>query len=499
MNWVEAAKGKTEAVVPVRVRRAADRDDAAGRRGAARRAGRSTTTATTCASPTCRRRTSTSSANRARAGPTELRHCGLRITDCGFFSSCPPLGGPSSPPRSARCRSHRCRGSARRRTRRGCSPARSTSTSTALPTTARARSTRSTSRTSRARAACAPSSSRITTSRPPGSPILVRKVVPDIEVFGGIDLNLTVGGINPAAVEHMTRVSGGWGRIVWMSDLRRRESGALLERESAVRQRLARRRAAARGEGGHRAHREARAGAGHRACLAPQEALMLLREGQRQGVQHMVVTHAMNAPVLMDVRRCRKRRSSARSSSLSAARWRQRTPRRTVDRFADAIRKVGPEFCILSSDLGQQGNRAASRTASANSCSAARAGIHRTGRRPHVEAEPRQTARLAVGPRVGDGFQAVPRVGRYPKPSLPYPPYLPPPSRILSEPRRETRSHARDLGFAIFGLAARKNTANSSSTTPAATAGTIQMAASRGGTAPFAVHVDDAARDTRSR
>jgi hypothetical protein len=26
------------------------------------------------------------------------------------------------------------------------------------------------------------------------------------------------------------------------------------------------------------------------------------------------------------------------------------------DRFADAIRKIGPEFCILSSDLGQQGN-----------------------------------------------------------------------------------------------------------------------------------------------
>src|SRR5438477_12536411 len=46
---------------------------------------------------------------------------------------------------------------------------------------------------------------------------IVRKEVPGIEVFGGIDLNLTVGGINPAAVEHMTRVSGGWGRFVWMS------------------------------------------------------------------------------------------------------------------------------------------------------------------------------------------------------------------------------------------------------------------------------------------
>src|SRR6201982_1496022 len=46
---------------------------------------------------------------------------------------------------------------------------------------------------------------------------IVRKEVPGIEVFGGIDLNLSVGGMNPAAVEHMTKMSGGWGRFVWMS------------------------------------------------------------------------------------------------------------------------------------------------------------------------------------------------------------------------------------------------------------------------------------------
>src|SRR5258706_15314934 len=45
---------------------------------------------------------------------------------------------------------------------------------------------------------------------------VVRKEVPGIEIFGGIDLNLTVGGINPAAVERMTMVKGGWGRVVWM-------------------------------------------------------------------------------------------------------------------------------------------------------------------------------------------------------------------------------------------------------------------------------------------
>src|ERR1035437_5424802 len=45
---------------------------------------------------------------------------------------------------------------------------------------------------------------------------LVRKEVPGIEVFGGISLDLQVGGVNPAAVEHMASVKGGWGRVVWM-------------------------------------------------------------------------------------------------------------------------------------------------------------------------------------------------------------------------------------------------------------------------------------------
>src|ERR1700726_1264738 len=45
---------------------------------------------------------------------------------------------------------------------------------------------------------------------------IVRKEVPGIEVFGGIDLNRSVGGINPAAVERMVLMKGGWGKVVWM-------------------------------------------------------------------------------------------------------------------------------------------------------------------------------------------------------------------------------------------------------------------------------------------
>src|ERR1700687_1356136 len=45
---------------------------------------------------------------------------------------------------------------------------------------------------------------------------VVRKVVPGIEVFGGIDLNRSVGGVNPAAVERMAMMKGGFGRVVWL-------------------------------------------------------------------------------------------------------------------------------------------------------------------------------------------------------------------------------------------------------------------------------------------
>jgi predicted metal-dependent phosphotriesterase family hydrolase len=83
---------------------------------------------------------------------------------------------------------------------------------------------------------------------------------------------------------------------------------------------------------------------------------MLVREGRQQHVDHMVVTHAMNEPILMNVAQMQEATKQGAfiefvGGSLAAAEAAAR-----IDRFADAIRKVGPQFCILSSDLGQKGN-----------------------------------------------------------------------------------------------------------------------------------------------
>jgi uncharacterized protein DUF6282 len=188
-----------------------------------------------------------------------------------------------------------------------------------------------------------------------GLAFLARKAAPGLEVFGGIDLNLPVGGMNAAAVEHMTQVAGGWGRFVWMSTFdaenqvrASRESrpfvsvsrgGGLLPETKAVISVIAK-------------HQLVMA-TGH---VSADEALLLLREGRRLGVQHMVVTHAMNAPILMDVARMQEAARQGAflefvGGSLTAADASAR-----MDRFAAAIRQVGPRFCILSSDLGQKGN-----------------------------------------------------------------------------------------------------------------------------------------------
>jgi hypothetical protein len=184
---------------------------------------------------------------------------------------------------------------------------------------------------------------------------MVRKLVPGMEVFGGIDLNLTVGGINPAAVEHMTRVSGGWGRMVWMSTF---------DAENQVRFSKENRPfvTVSRGDDltpevkqviGLIAKHNLVLATGH---VAAREGLMMLREGKRQGVQHMVVTHAINPPISMSVAQMQEAAKLGAFIEFTGSSLTTPDADARMGRFADAIRKVGPEFCILSSDLGQQGN-----------------------------------------------------------------------------------------------------------------------------------------------
>jgi hypothetical protein len=188
-----------------------------------------------------------------------------------------------------------------------------------------------------------------------GTAYLVRQVVPGIEVFGGIALNLTVGGINAAAVDHMARVSGGWGRIVWMptfdaeNQVRSskenrpfvpvsRNGGLLPEVKTVI---------------GLVAKHGLVLATGH---SSPAEGLMLLREARQQGVRQMIVTHAIQTPVLMDVPQMKEAASLGAFIEFVGGSPEGQGAAARLDGIAAAIRQVGVSSSILSSDLGQQGN-----------------------------------------------------------------------------------------------------------------------------------------------
>src|SRR5262245_39509745 len=180
---------------------------------------------------------------------------------------------------------------------------------------------------------------------------LARKVVPGIELFGGIALNRTVGGVNPAAVERMTLVKGGWGRVVWMPTFDAEnqvrfsnenrpfvsvsKSGQLLPEVKQVLALIAK-------------HKMTLA-TGH---SSPQEDLMLIREAKEAGVSRIVVTHAMLAPVRMSVEQMKQ--AAAMGAYLEFVYNALIGPNKSFNMpdYAAAIRAVGPEHCILSSDLG---------------------------------------------------------------------------------------------------------------------------------------------------
>lgn len=180
---------------------------------------------------------------------------------------------------------------------------------------------------------------------------IVRKEVPGIEVFGGISLDLTVGGVNPAAVEWMTKVKGGYGRVVWLPTFdsenqvrmsKDNRSFASVVQDGAVTPAVSQVIALA-------AKHNLILETGH---SSPAEALIIIREAKRQGVQNVLVTHAMSSPVNMSIGQMRE---AAKLGAYLELVW-VRPGTDAARAYVNAIRAVGSESIVLSSDLGQAAN-----------------------------------------------------------------------------------------------------------------------------------------------
>lgn len=184
---------------------------------------------------------------------------------------------------------------------------------------------------------------------------LAAKAVPEVIVLGGVTLNLAVGGMNPHAVERMAQVTGGRGQFVWMGSL---------DTEAQVRYSGHDRPVVSLLRGGEllpEVHHVLEVIARHSLVLetghwAAQEVLLLIREARRHGVKRIVVTHAMIAPIHMQIDQMQE--------AAAAGAWIEFVYNGLIGPFkefepadyARAIQSVGAQHCVLASDLGQPVN-----------------------------------------------------------------------------------------------------------------------------------------------
>ena len=189
---------------------------------------------------------------------------------------------------------------------------------------------------------------------------LVRKEVPNVEVFGMLCSNHTVGGLNPEAVHHFAEVVGGHARIVsmptWDAENYVRQSrnptraavpvsrdGVLLPETIALIETIAR--AQIRDSSAKLA-----LATGH---VSAEEALLVIREGKRQGINGIVVTHAIGTPINMSMAQMKEAAGLGAYIEFVANFLSVERAGFTVQQYYDAIREIGPAHVILSSDGGQ--------------------------------------------------------------------------------------------------------------------------------------------------
>jgi hypothetical protein len=195
---------------------------------------------------------------------------------------------------------------------------------------------------------------------------LVMKVVPGIEVFGGIVLNSAVGGVNPNAVEWMHRIYGSRGRVVWLPTFESDKhvktfskpdaqglvvapNGKVTPEMDAILKIIARENLVL--------------ATGH---VHAEEVIAVVRRGKELGVKNMLVTHgftsvpglsmaqakeAADMGALIEV--CFLQFQAGPNAPLTfLTHWTQINAKHV----AEAAKQIGAKSLLISSDLGQSAN-----------------------------------------------------------------------------------------------------------------------------------------------
>ncbi|QJR09826.1 hypothetical protein DSM104443_00876 [Usitatibacter rugosus] len=195
---------------------------------------------------------------------------------------------------------------------------------------------------------------------------LVMRVVPGIEVWGGIVLNNAVGGINPNAVEWMHRMYGSRGKVVWLPTFESDKhiktlvnkdgkgivvapGGVVTPEMEAVLKIIAR--------------ENLLLATGH---VHPEEVIAVTKKGKELGVKNIIVTHGLtNIPGLsMDqakevvamgavIEICFLQFMTGPNAPQA---WMTHWTQVNAKHVAQAVKELGAKNLVLSTDLGQSGN-----------------------------------------------------------------------------------------------------------------------------------------------
>jgi hypothetical protein len=195
---------------------------------------------------------------------------------------------------------------------------------------------------------------------------LVMKVVPGIEIFGGIVLNKAVGGVNPDAVEWMHRVYGGRGKVVWLPTFEADRHVKVLSKPDATGLVVA-----PNGKVTPEMEAILKIIARENLLLAtghvhPEEVIAVVRRGRELGVKNMLVTHGLtNVPGLSMAQAkqvadmgavieiCFLQFLAGPNAPLPfLTHWTQVNAKNV----AQALKEIGAKSLVISSDLGQSGN-----------------------------------------------------------------------------------------------------------------------------------------------
>ncbi|WP_228055967.1 DUF6282 family protein [Microcoleus sp. LEGE 07076] len=193
--------------------------------------------------------------------------------------------------------------------------------------------------------------------------VLVNKIVPEIQVFGGVVLNHSAGGINPDAVEAMHRIGRKYGKVVWLPTvdaanhlkvfhksgigIKVAENGKILPETAAVLKIVARDNLVL--ETGH---------------ISSEEVMAVVAEANLLNIKNILITHAMADVPGLSLENLQTAAQMGAFLELAfvndlmgenaADEGHRNWHHVSINQMVAAIKLIGAEHFVLSTDLGRK-------------------------------------------------------------------------------------------------------------------------------------------------